>query len=225
MPSAPTKCAATTLPFLLATLCFAPDAGAQESPQPPPTNVEYFQYGVGLAVETRASGGDVCPAGASQENGLETPCILGSGGGLALRIGYRARGHWYAGGAYEFSRQDSSNLLRLAILQQLRGEARYYWELGTRLSPYLIGGLGAVLYGNEWTAVTGGVATSLGAGVEYQITQSVVIGMSPAYRLLVLRGWTDSTGQQRADRYLGFGFAHMFALELTLELRDALSRW
>ena len=207
---------------LLATIVLsgvANRASAQESQRPPPNNVEYFQYGVGLAVEKLASGGDVCPTGA------KTPCILGSGGGLALRMGYRSRGPWYAGGAYEFTRMDSSNLLRLAILQQLRGEARYYIDAGNRLTPYGTLGFGAAFYGNEWNVSTLGPTLSAGLGLEFQVTQSTVIGAALSYRGFLMHSWADSTGQLRADRYLGFGLAHTIGLELTLELRDPLARW
>jgi hypothetical protein len=203
----------------LAFLGLANPASAEESQRPPPNNTEYFQYGVGLAVEQLASGGDVCPARAT------TPCILGSGGGLAIRMGYRSRGPWYVGGAYEFSRQDSSNLLRLAILQQLRGEARYYLDAGNRLTPYGALGFGGVFYGNEWNVSTAGPTLSAGLGLEFQVTQSTVIGGSLNYRAFLMRAFRDSTGQDRADRYLGFGLAHMLGFELTLELRDPLARW
>jgi len=189
--------------LVLLCLGFARHASAQESQRPPPNDVEYFQYGVGLAVEQLASGGDACPAKAV------TPCILGSGGGLAIRMGYRARGPWYIGGAYEFSRQDSSNLLRLAILQQLRGEGRYYLDAGNRLTPYANVAFGAVFYGNEWRVSTGGPTAGAGLGLEFQVSQSTVIGGSLGYRAFLLHNWTDSTGQVRADRYLGFGLAHM----------------
>lgn len=196
----------------------SPRAGAEPA-GPPPTNFHYAQYGAGLSTETTLSAGDVCPADAT------TPCILGSGLGPAIRVGYRSRGPWYAGGAYEFSRQDSSNLLRLAILQQLRGEFRYYFDAGKRTTPYLTGGLGAAFYGNEWGTDTGGVVSFLGAGVEYQLTRTAVVGASVAYRALLLRGWTDDAHQRRADRFLGFGLAQLMALELIVEVRDPLPRW
>jgi hypothetical protein len=192
---------------------------AQEAPSAPPSNVEYLQYGVTLAAETIVAPGGVCPKNA------ETPCILNSGGGIAIRVGYRTRGPWYVGGAYALSRHDSSNLLRLAILQQLRAEGRYYWDQGTRLTPYVWAGFGGALYGNEWGASTGGLTASLGAGIEFQITESTLIGFSPAYRALVLRSWTDATGQERANSFAGFGLAHVVGLELVLEIRDPLARW
>jgi hypothetical protein len=194
-------------------------ASAQESQRPPPNNVEYFQYGVAVAVEELASGSDVCPSQA------KTPCILGSGGGLAIRMGYRSRGPWYLAGLYEFTRMDSSNLLRLAILQQLRGEARFYLDSGNRLTPYGTVSFGAAFYGNEWNVSTGGPTLGAGLGLEFQVTQSTLIGCALGYRAFLLHNWTDSTGQDRADHYLGFGLAHTVGFELTLELRSPLARW
>jgi len=189
------------------------------STAPPPINVHYLQYGVAVVAEAVAYARDVCP------NNPKAPCILGSGGGLAVRVGYRSRGPWYVGGAYEFSRQDSANLLRIAILQQLRAESRFYFDKANRLTPYLTSGLGAAFYGDEWGTDTGGVTTFLGGGLEFQITQSTVIGAALVYRPLLLRGWDDEAGQRRADQFLGFGLAHLVALELVMELRDPLARW
>jgi len=212
---------------------FANRASAQQSQRPPPNNVEYFQYGVAVALEKLLSGGDVCPSPPAattppsepQVERKPTPCILGSGGGLAIRMGYRSRGPWYLGGAYEFTRMDSSNLLRLGILQQLRGEARYYLDVGNRLTPYGSLGFGAVFYGNEWAVSSGGPMLSAGLGLEFQITQSTVMGIALGYRGFLFHNWTDSTGQVRANEYLGFGFAHTIGLELILELRSPLARW
>ena len=210
----------TRLAALAALLHPAVALAAEPAPEPPPNNVEYFQYGVALVGETALSAGDVCPSSA-----LTTPCILGSGGGLALRVGYRARDPWYVGGAYEFSRQDSSNLLRLAILQQFRLEARYFFDRGMRTTPFVVGSIGGMLYGREWSASTAGGVLSAGAGLEYQVSATTVIGFAPMYRLLVPHAWTDSTGTRRADAFLGFGFAHFFAVEFILEVRDPLPRW
>jgi hypothetical protein len=204
---------------LFAVLFLGGRARAEPTPKAPPNSLEYFQYGVALALETVGSAADVCPSGGS------APCILGSGGGLAIRAGYRSRGPWSVGGAYEFSRHDSSNLLRLAILQQVRGEARYYMDQSTRLTPYFGMGAGLALYGSEWGASTGGVVATLGVGLEFQITQSTVVGFAPMYRAFLLRNFTDSAGQHRADEYFGFGLAHFIALELVFEVREPLPRW
>ena len=188
-------------------------------------NVHYLHYGVAVVTENVASAGDVCPNTPRADGSPPAPCILGSGGGVAIRIGYRSRGPWYVGGAYEFSRQDASNLMTLPILQQLRAETRYYFDAGRRLTPYVSAGLGAALYGNEWSAVTGGVTGFLGAGLEFQLSESLVLGPAAAYRPFLLRSWTDGAGQRRADGYLGFGLSHLIALEVVLEIRDPLSRW
>src|SRR6188508_1448540 len=66
-------------------------ARAQSASLPPPTSVEYLQYGVSLHTLTLLSSGAVCPERAT------TPCIVGSGGGLGWRLGYRARGPFYLG--------------------------------------------------------------------------------------------------------------------------------
>ena len=206
----------------LAFLTVAGPADAQEGgPRhgPPPTSSRYVQYGVAISSEAVLDAGDVCPPNAS------APCILGSGVGPTVRVGYRARGPWYVGGAYEFSRQESSNLLRLAILQQLRAETRYYANTGSRMRPYGTTGLGAVLFGNEWGTETGGVTTFLGGGLEFEVSRTTVIGAGLFYRLLLLRGWTDSADQRRADRFFGFGLAHIWTIEVAIEARGELSRW
>jgi hypothetical protein len=187
--------------------------------KPPPINVRYLHTGVGVSGEIIPPAGDICPRGA------KTPCILGSGVGLALRIGYRSRGPWYFGGAYQISRHDASNLLRLALMQQLRAEVRHYFDFGTRVTPFGSLGLGAVLYGNEFGVETGGLVGMIGGGGEFQVSRGTTVGVGLAYRPFFVHGWTDSAGQVRADRYAGFGLAHAVALEATFETRKPLSRW
>lgn len=210
--------AAAACVFLLESAwCHAEPFAARQSSY---VNTSHFvQYGVAFVSENMLSAGDICPSQA------RVPCIIGSGFGATIRVGYRARGPWYFGGAYEFSHHDSSNLLRLAILQQLRGEARYYFDQGKRLTPYVAAGAGAVVYGNEWGVESGGPLASLGAGFEYQAGEATIVGLGVNWRGLVFRNWTDSASQPRADRYLGFGLAHLLALEFTLEVRDPLPRW
>src|ERR1039457_6660085 len=88
-----------------------------------PSNSHFLQYGVSFVAENVAWAADICPTTNNSNNYV--PCILGSGFGATVRVGYRSRSPWYFGGAYEFSHHDSSNLLRLAILQQIRAEGRY----------------------------------------------------------------------------------------------------
>jgi len=187
--------------------------------KPPPINVHYLQSGVGLAAELVPSAGAVCPPAA------QTPCILGGGPGLAIRIGYRARRPWFWGGAYEVTRHVSSNLLRLAILQQLRAEGRRYFDFGARLVPYALGAAGAAAYGNEFGAETYGLLGTLGVGAEYQLNRAAVVGSALGYRPLFVHRWTDSAGEERADGPAGFGLAHMVAVEFTVEMRRQLPRW
>ena len=204
---------------LLAARGAAAESGAGPVPRPPPINVHYLHTGVGISGEVVAHPGDVCPKRA------QAPCIFGSGVGVTIRAGYRSRGPWYVGGAYEVSRHDPSNLMRLAILQQLRGESRHYFDAGTRMTPFMAAGAGVALYGNEFGARTWGLAAMLAGGGEFQVSRSTVLGVTLAYRPFFLHAWTDSAGERRADHYGGFGFAHGVALEFTFETRKPLSRW
>jgi len=202
----------------LGLLCGAPGAARADEGLPPPgqprTERTWVQYGVSFVSEGRARAGDICPEDA------KAPCILGSGGGLALRGGRRSEKGWYLGGAYSFSRQDASNLLRLPILQQARGEARYYLLPAQRVEPYLMGAAGFAVYGGEWGLETYGPLISLGAGVEYETSRGVFFGGALNYRVLRLEGWRDKTGQDRPD-----AFAHFISIELTMEVRRPVARW
>ncbi len=180
--------------------------------RPPPINVDFLQYGVAFAGEFKLSAGAVCPKNAT------TPCILGSGVGLVARAGYRSSGPWYVGGAYEFVRLDTNSLMRLGVLQQLRGEGRYVVDLGQRTAPYVSAGVGGVVMGNEWGVESGGVSASWGLGFETQITRTTVVGAAFVHRPILFFGWVDGTGQAR-----GTGITHFAGLEVILEAREPLN--
>jgi opacity protein-like surface antigen len=199
-------------------LTLARPALAQTETVPPPTSVEYLQYGVSLHTLTLLDAGDVCP-------GDQSKCILGSGGGLGLRVGYRSRGSLYFGAAWQLSRLNSSNLLRLAILQRVTVDGRYYLDRGNRLTPYLLAGVGGAIYGNEFSASTAGIALSLGFGLEYQISERTVVTLLPTYQPVLFRRFTDALDRTLADGPLGFGLAHWLAVQVVIEARDPLARW
>lgn len=209
--------ASAALAFLIFTA--VPAAAAEPGAPQRASRMDSLQLGFGLGAEAVLSGGNVCPADAS------APCILRSGGGVTIRSGFRYASPWYFGGAYEFSRHDSSSVLRLAILQQLRGEMRYYLDQGQRTTPFLSAGLGAHLYGSDWAASTGGPLATLGGGVEFELSATTVVGAAATYRMLFPRAWTDEAGQRRADGLFGFGLAHLLGLEVILEIRDPVPHW
>lgn len=216
----------TALAAALACALFATNVRAQTEaagsetgakPKPPPLHVEYAQYGVGFTVENALSTGATCPTPTATVK--PKPCILGSGGGLAIRAGYRNPGPWYIGGAYEFSKLDSSNLYRLGIFQQIRAEARYFLDLGYRASPYIQLGVGAVLYGNEWGVETGGAQVFAGVGVEAEVSRLAVLGLGFVYRPMLIAAWKDTAGQERP-----LGVAQFVGIDLILEARSVLGR-
>lgn len=185
-----------------------------EDPPPPRVDLNFLQYGAAIAFEGRAKSGDVCPAEAT------APCILGSGGGLALRVGTRTQTGYWAGGAYEFSRQDAANLLRLPIMQQVRAEGRRYVDWGFRFAPYAQAAVGVFGYGSQWELSTFGPLIGAGGGVEYELTPDVFVGLGLSYRIHWVKAWRDGTGQERPN-----AFAHFLALELTFETRSSFARW
>lgn len=178
--------------------------------RPPPLYVEYASYGVGMTADVLGHPGATCSARA--------PCILGSGGGLALRGGFRWPGPWYLGGAYQISKTDSSNLYRLATLQQLRAEMRYMLDVGSRTVPFATWGAGAVVYGNEFGVETGGGTLFAGLGVEVQLSRLAVLGVGIRYQPIFFAAFTDTAGYDRLP-----GVGHFTTLELQLEIRHEVS--
>ncbi len=203
---------AVALPSLVPSAARADDLLGLGSSEPlvalPAVHRAYAQYGVGLAGEVVASAGPIC---SNVSN-----CIVGSGGGVAIRVGYRPDTDLYVGGAYEFSKQDASELYRLGILQQARIEARRYFPTGRETSPFLLVGLGVQGYGNEWSIDTWGPNATIGGGVEFDLG-GPVLGLSLAYRPMYFQAWVDSSTISHAS-----GVAHFVSFEVSLEARDAL---
>lgn len=187
--------------------------------RPPRLHAQFAQYGVAINALFNAAAGPTCGRSVRAPGGGEAPCILGSGGGLAIRGGYRSPGPWYFGGAYAFAKLDSSNLFRLGIFQQLWAEMRYLPDTGYRASPYAAWGLGGVAYGNEWGIETGGAMLFGGGGVEFEVSRLAVVGLGVVYKPTLLAGWTDTAGITRP-----LGLAHFFGFEVQLEVRTELGR-
>jgi opacity protein-like surface antigen len=189
---------------------------------PPAEKVTFVQYGVSFTGELVAAPGPICDDAVSTDPAVRAtetapPCILGGGGGVAFRLGFRGSGPWYFGGAYEISKQDPNKLYRLAILQQLRAEARYYVDTEREWQPYAGAGLGLAGYGDEWTVDTWGPATSASIGAEWQLTRTTLLGFGLTYRLIHTHRFVDSSRTERAP-----GFSQIVGIELSLEGRDAL---
>ncbi len=186
-------------------------APVAERPKPPPLHVDYMSYGAGATADILADSGAGCRE--------DTPCIFGNGGGLVVRGGYHSPGPWYVGGAYQISKTNSSNLYRLATLQQLRAEMRYTLQMDFRTSPYATWGIGGVTYGNEWGVETGGGTAFLGLGFESQLSRLASIGLAFHYQPMVFAGFTDTADFDRDP-----GMVQYLRLELKLEIRSEVSR-
>ncbi len=185
-------------------------AETEALPPPTPARRAYVQYGVAFTVEGVAHAGPVC-ADPNQ------PCILGSGGGINIGVGWRPSDDFYIGGAYEFSKQDPNKLFRLAILQQVRLEVRHYFATGKSAEPFALFAVGLASYGNEWSVATWGPSGTIGGGVEVELTGGVVLDMSLAYRPIYLRSFADSI-----PAYHDAGVAHFISFQVALEAQDNL---
>lgn len=183
-----------------------------ETAPPPPSHVVYFQYGVAFTTEQIVAPGPIC-------NNAGVPCILGPGGGIVVRAGYRSIGSLYLGGAYELTKQDPNKLYRIALLQQARAEGRYYFVTARVTEPYVSAALGVSGYGNEWKIDTWGPAGAIGVGIEHQITRRTVVGVALNYRLLYFNRFVDTANSHRDP-----GVAQLFGLDLVLEQRDPAFR-
>lgn len=180
--------------------------------EPPPSNVSFVQYGVAFTAEVPTATGPLCA-------NEKVPCILGTGGGVAVRVGYRSAGNVYLGAAYEVTKQDPNNLYRLALLQQARAEGRYYVGTAREAYPYAAAGVGLAGYGNEWSVDTWGPCGSLAIGIEAQIAQRTVVGAALAYRVAYLSRFIDTSGAARDA-----GVVQLLGLDLVLEQREPMGR-
>jgi len=124
-----------------------------------------------------------------------TECLLKEGFGVGGSLERR----WSFGGAlvfgYDLSFLSGSGVYEVGTLQTLRAGAKYVIPLGTQLTPYIDLEVGALLFGDTFQVATAGGAVQLGAGIEYELsdTLSFVAG-------LVFRGFTTGSFITGADR-------------------------
>jgi hypothetical protein len=168
------------------------------------------QYGVRFDGEFVLSPGDVCAS-------KTAPCILGSGGGIALNLGFLYGRTTYLGLSYSLTKQDPNRLYRLATLQQGRVEFRRYVETGKDLRFFGVAGGGIAGYGDEWTVDTFGPLLAFGFGTEVELSTQTVFVASVGYRGVRFSSFRDSAGTDRP-----WGVAHFLSLELGLEARSNL---
>jgi len=178
--------------------------------KPPTPRRAFIQYGIAFTVEGVASAGPICA-------GPGNPCILGSGGGIAVRVGWRPTEHLYVGGAYELSKQEPAKLYRLGTLQQARGELREYFPTGHLTTPFALLGAGLAGYGNEWSVDTWGPSATLGGGLEVEVSGGVLLDVLLFYRPIYLQAFVDSSTLSH-----GAGVAQFVGLELAIEAQEAL---
>ena len=206
---------------MLAFVAFVRVARADQ-PAPNETNASkpehlaqaFIQLGLAFTGEFVVAPGPIC-------NFSNAPsCILNSGGGLTIRAGRRLRGPLYFGAAYEFTKMDSSQLYRVAILQQFRAEGRYYLFTGRTVEPWFGATVGADVYGNLWGVDTGGPLFGTSVGTEFQVSTVFTLSIALSYHALFFSSFTDPANTARPPPGDGAGFAHLVGLDLIVETRD-----
>jgi hypothetical protein len=170
-----------------------------------------LQYGAGLTAEMLTSAGPIC-SGAP-----DAPCVVGSGGGLVVRFGYRFHAPFHVGAAYECAKLDAHKTIVLPILQQLRAETRVFVPGLSPHSPFLVFGAGAAGYGGEWSVQTFGAMLLAGVGLEWHLAETTVLTTALTYRPMVLKAWADPTGQSRPS-----GVVSLVGLEISVEQRQSV---
>ncbi len=188
----------------------ATDSESVARPPRPPARRAAIQYGVAITVEDVASPGPICGDTAN-------PCILGSGGGIAIRVGWRPTEDFYLGGTYELSKQDPDKLYLLGTLQQARVEVRHYFPTGRSIEPFVLGGAGIAGYGNEWSVDTWGPSATLGVGVELELPGGPLLETAIVYRPIYLRSFGDSSALAHPA-----GVAQFVSLEVAFEAQEPL---
>jgi hypothetical protein len=193
------------------TETLATSSDARELPaKPPSARRAFIQYGIAFTVEDVLYAGPIC----SDPN---SPCILGSGGGILGRVGWRPTEQLYIGGEYELSKQEPNKLYLLGILQQARANVRSYFPTGARTTPFVTAGAGLAGYGEQWAIDTWGPSAALGGGIELQVSGANVLDLTMLYRPIYLRSFVDSSTSTHAA-----GIAQFLGVELSIEAQDAL---
>lgn len=123
-----------------------------------------------------------------------TECLLNEGFGIGASLERR----WTFGGAlvfgYDLSFLSGSGVYEVGTLQTLRVGGKYVIQIGTQLQPYIDVEVGVLLFGDTFQVATGGGALQIGAGAEYELsdTLSLVFGA-------VFRGFTTGSFITVAD--------------------------
>ena len=138
---------------------------------------------------------DICPG--------ESLCVLGAGGSFGIEIERR----WPIGVgiavAYDAWFVDSGGVFELGIGQIIRAAVDYAFLLESMVHPTVHIGGGALVFGDTFLVETVGGALEAGAGVEIELTESVVLDGGAALWLFSTTPFT--TGRDRTMRSRGAG--------------------
>lgn len=134
----------------------------------------------------------VCPKGAD--------CILGGGGAIGFTFEWRRPSGFSLGVGYDLWILDGGTVWDATTLQDVRFAGRYLFLPEISVHPYLSYGAGLVGLGDLFRFATAGGALDVGAGVEWEITESLAFTLSFELRtFMVVPFTTRDDGVQRGN--------------------------
>lgn len=144
--------------------------------------------GVGVPLEAKT----LCP------NGSE--CVFSGAGNVGAQIERRWPSGPAVGLSYELGFVNSNAVYELGLLQELRGQARYYFLPRSLLHPFIGGGVGAVVFGDTFRIATAGVSATAFVGVELEMTELLSVFVTLPVRAVRFGAFTtDRDGVRRAS--------------------------
>lgn len=197
MPAAvrtPTFSRAIVTLVVLAASAVAQAQAAEFAGVPSPEDdVPYGAYGISVGARIVAASGSLCP----DREGVT--CVLGTGGGFALRASRR----WPTGlgieGGYEVFAHNTGDLYDPGLVQALFASARAEVATAGRVRPFGRAGIVLAALGDSFAPDTAGAGLDVAGGLEVELSQVLAISVAGTTRALWFLPFETQDGVGRSD--------------------------
>lgn len=150
--------------------------------------------------------GALCPSAAE--------CVYSNGGGVGGHVERRWPSGPAVGLAYELGFVNSNGVFELGLIQELRGQAKYYFLPRSLVHPFVGGGVGAVIFGDTFRVATAGVSVTAIVGLELELTELLSAFVTLPVRAIRFAPFT--AGRDGVRRAADGDFSVTAALQLGL---------
>ncbi len=179
-----------------AALFAAPSARAGEPfevPRPPQEHPPIIAGEARVDVVFPLARRPLCPRGSE--------CVFGGGAGLGGVLEWRWPSGWGLGFGYDVWFLDGNGVHELTTMQVLRLTFRHHFLLERQAHPWVGGALGGLVFGDTFAADAGGALLDVQAGLEVELTASLVFTAGVLGRFFATSSFrTASDGVERAER-------------------------